>query len=203
MNLTTTPLLHPITDNTPLAALLNRWLVALAPAAALINPRRPSMARDCLQDVTTGAHFLHQLVAKMVSRLEAGKDLRCVARFINRHRSRPSLCSPFEEEKTGLALAMRCHDLHTRQQVYGLVGCYHPHLDKLLALSSPFAADYALLQQLLKGCTTAAWSYLEPLDEQMERADVLAILRCVLATDSEALANQLAAIKGRLSTCLV
>lgn len=195
-----TPLLQPIAANTPLAALLNRWLVALAPAAALINPRRPSIARDCLHDVTQGVHFFHQLVTKTIARLEAGKDMQPLMRFVRLHPKRPSLCRPVADQKLALTLAMRGAELHTSRQVYKMVDYTHLHLDKLLTLPSPFTDDRTLLQALSHGGYRAAFE----LDEMESTnpqgaADALAILYCVLAADSIALQSQLEAIEARYS----
>jgi hypothetical protein len=193
-----TSFLQPLTATTPLAALLNRWLLALAPAAALINPRRPSAARECLQNTTAGAHFFHALVVKLIERLEAGKDLKPLLRFVQRSRPRPSLSHPIDDLLPAYALALRGSELRTAQQVYKMVGYTNPHLEKLLAQPSPFTADHAQLVVVLHGGQRAAFELFEvDTNDPQVRADTLAILRAVRDADVEGLAATLSAIEKR------
>jgi hypothetical protein len=190
MHTSPTPLLQPLTAPTPLAGLLNRWLVALAPTAALIDPRRPSAARECLQNVTSGAHFLHCLVGKVIARLEAGKDLQPLLRYVRHHRHRPYLGRPVVHAHLALALALRNEKLQTKH-VYEMVSYTSPYLEKLLGQPSPFSADAALLEAVLEGASMAAL-YIQVLEEdepdiEQTRTDIMDLLRLIVAADGEAI----------------
>jgi hypothetical protein len=192
----TAPLLQPLTATTPLAALLNRWLVALAPAAALINPARTSIASECLCSTTASLHFYHQTLTKVIARLEASKDLRNLWPVMRFKRGRMNLSRPVVEQHAALALAV-CGDKLTARQVYKMPSYVYPHLDKLIAQPSPFSADCALLMALFAGGARAVQELQEPSNEGCGKADALAILRQVLAADAEGLRECLGAIDKR------
>jgi hypothetical protein len=72
--------LEPIAADTPLAALFNQWLTALAPVEQLTSARRPkSYTRTALQNLTTRLHRLHHCVGRAIDRLEAGVPIEKLA----------------------------------------------------------------------------------------------------------------------------
>jgi hypothetical protein len=190
-------LLQPVTATTPLAAVLNRWMVALAPAAALINSNYPSAARQHLQDASAGAHFYHRTVSKIIERLEAGKDLRSLWPVMRWRRDRASVAEPVLGAKATFALAMRGAELTDAKQVHKYVAYSDAHHDQLIAQGGPFAADCALLAALFAGGARAMRELDNEVDEARGQADALAILRCVLDADAKGLAECIAYIERR------
>ncbi len=180
-------MLQPIPATTPLAAVLNRWLAALAPAAALIHPTYSSAARTCLYETTNGAHFYHHTVGKLIDRLENGKPLKILSPVLHFRRDRMSVACPVLEKRVTLALAMRGAELTDARQVYKYPSYQYEHLDKLIAQGGPFSDDCALLVALFAGGARAVEALDDPLAEANSKADALAILRCVMAADAEGL----------------
>jgi hypothetical protein len=183
----TIPLLQPIPATTPLAALLNRWLLALAPAAALISANHPSEIRAYLYETTVGCHFYHRTVGKLIDRLENGKSLKTLSPVLRFRRDRMSVACPILDERVPLALAMRGAELTDARQVYKYPGYLFPHLDKLIAQGGPFSEDCALLRALFAGGARAVQELDNPLNEANREADALAIFHCVMDADAEGL----------------
>jgi hypothetical protein len=181
------PLLQPVSADTPLAALLNRWLLALAPVAALINPE--------------GAHFLHAAVSKSLARLEAGKDLGSLREYNCYKPIKRGFARPLREKQLALALAARASELPTAKEVH-LLGSYsYEYLDKLLALPTPFAADRVALDQILGSAGRVSfeldWAQEVGRGEEQVRADVLDALRYLVTADVAALAAHWVAVESR------
>jgi hypothetical protein len=143
----TLPLLQPLTASTPLAALFNRWLLALAPVELLTRTGRPSAARDYLALVTNSLHCHHRTVAEVAKMLRKGKPLSDFERYCTAQPGKSSLCIPIPQLFTALALAALGPTLETTTRLRGVMNCRQNYLRQTVANIPEFLATAAHIQR--------------------------------------------------------